>query len=261
MKRGITVEYGYDRRDIPCVIIRKKRGKLTLEEIGDILRYEDHQQWNGYYAILLNCSEATIGGNGCMDMMDEPPGDMVYLYALEDSGNCPVCAAALPPVQYCPNCGNAWAEPEQNIETLLASMKQEAERCIKNPQSLERSRKAWYWSHIGSIDLARQLGLITEARRLELYAEMNSETQPVMQVPDDGYKLWARMGTSFALTRNEVRQILTSKDSSEVENILMAAMKDGRSKPDGESYIPQSVAESAAAWLGEDTQDLDDIEF
>ena len=47
MKRGITVERKYDHNDIPCIVIKKKRGKLALDEIQDILRFEDYQQWNG----------------------------------------------------------------------------------------------------------------------------------------------------------------------------------------------------------------------
>ena len=62
MKRGITVERKYDHNDIPCIVIKKKRGKLALDEIQDILRFEDYQQWNGQYVLFLNCSEATLGG-------------------------------------------------------------------------------------------------------------------------------------------------------------------------------------------------------
>ncbi len=74
-------------------------------------------------------------------------------------------------------------------------------------------------------------------------------------------KLWARVGVSFVLSRDEVRQVLISEDSEEVAGIMRAALQDGRAVPDGESYIPQSVAERAASWLGEEIPDLDDIEF
>ena len=37
-------------------------------------------------------------------------------------------------------------------------------------------RVAWYWSFIGSLDMARQLGLITEERRQELYEKAVSYT-------------------------------------------------------------------------------------
>lgn len=43
--------------------------------------------------------------------------------------------------------------------------------------SKEDSRVAWYWSFIGSLDMARQLGLITEERRQELY-EKAKEMKP-----------------------------------------------------------------------------------
>lgn len=172
MKRGICVEQGHDFFETPCLIIKKKRGKLSLDEIQDILRYENHQQWNGLYVIFLNCTESTVDGNGCLELLEEQPGDTVMLYELTDSAECPVCTALLPPFRYCPSCGNAWSGQDKTIETLLSSMRQEAERGIKNPNSTEASRQAWYWSHIGAIDLARQMGVISEERRRELYDEM-----------------------------------------------------------------------------------------
>ena len=184
MKRGISINRDYDYQGIPCVVIKKKRGKLTLPEITDTLHYGGRQCWVGRYVILLDCTEVTMGGNGCLDMMDEDPGDAVVLYQLEEGEPCPVCNASLPPFQYCPTCGSAWAENGTNIETLLAAMQQEASRSIKNPGASEASRLAWYWSHIGSIDLARQLDLISEKRRQELYEEMRP-LKPAITVPVD----------------------------------------------------------------------------
>ena len=37
MKRGISVTRDYDYHNTPCVVITKKRGKLTIPEITDIL--------------------------------------------------------------------------------------------------------------------------------------------------------------------------------------------------------------------------------
>ena len=172
MKRGITVTREYDRLDRPCVVIRKKRGKLSVDEIEEILRYEDFQQWNGHYVLLLNCTEATLGGNGCWDLLDEQPGDMVRLYEVTASEECPVCQSNLPPFSYCPSCGIPWSDSGKSIETLLSSMRQEAARNIRDPKASDASHLAWYWSHIGAIDLARQMGVITEERRQELYDEM-----------------------------------------------------------------------------------------
>ena len=64
MKQGITITREYDHHDRPVVRITKRRGKLTLEEVSDLLRTEGWGEWNGYYAIVLNCSEGTLGGNG-----------------------------------------------------------------------------------------------------------------------------------------------------------------------------------------------------
>ena len=125
-----------------------------------------------------------------MELMEDDPGDTITLYEIADSGECPVCSAFLPPFQYCPSCGSSWTHEERNIETLLADRRREAERCIKNPNSAQAARLAWYWSHIGSIDLARQLGLITEERRTELYEEMkamkpDSAACPVIEAEED----------------------------------------------------------------------------
>ena len=45
--------------------------------------------------------------------------------------------------------------------------------------SKEDGRVAWYWSFIGSLDMARQLGLITEERRQELYEKAKKMTSGV----------------------------------------------------------------------------------
>lgn len=171
MKRGTTIRRSYDLADRPCVRIEKKRGKLTLDEIEEILRYEDAQNWIGHYAILLNCSESTVGGVCWPNMAEDNQGDAVNLYEIADAGECPVCGAELPPFEYCPSCGTRWSDMDMNIEAKLESMRSEAARCIRNPESSYATRIAWYWTHIGALDLARQLGLITEERRQQLYDE------------------------------------------------------------------------------------------
>lgn len=90
--------------------------------------------------------------------------------------DCPICGKFIQPFQYCPSCGAKWSDADQNVETLLASMMEETRRMIAT-SSKEDSRVAWYWSFIGSLDMARQLGLITEERRQELY-EKAKEMKP-----------------------------------------------------------------------------------
>lgn len=173
MKQGITIEWTYDHRDKSIVRIIKRRGKLSLEEIGDLLRYEDGQRWCGAYAILLNCTEATVGGNG-LYFDEDPKGDAVDLYPLEDSEDCPVCANVLPPFRYCPNCGTSWKDADDTVEKRLKSMREETERELSKPSLTPEARAAWYWTFIGSVDMARQLDLITEARRIEIYKEVEA---------------------------------------------------------------------------------------
>lgn len=175
MKQGISIERTYDLHDRPVVRILKRRGRLTLEEVSDLLRLEGGGEWSGWYAVLLNCTEGTIGGNGLYDSED-PKGDAVDLYEINEGDDCPICGKFIPPFQYCPSCGAKWSDADQNVETLLASMMEETRRMIA-ASSKEDGRVAWYWSFIGSLDMARQLGLITEERRQELY-EKAKEMKP-----------------------------------------------------------------------------------
>ena len=50
-------------------------------------------------------------------------------------------------------------------------MRGETERNIREAKT-QAGAVAWYWTQIGAIDMARQLGLITEERRHQLYEEM-----------------------------------------------------------------------------------------
>lgn len=170
MKQGIEISWSNDFRGKSILKITKRRGKLTLEEIGDLLRYENGQRLCGHYAIILNCSEDTMGGNG-LYFEEDQKGDAVALYPIEEVEDCPVCGAMLPPFNYCQNCGTAWKDTNLNIETLIASMRDETERMIQEAARHD-GKTAWYWSYIGALDMARQLGLITDERRQELYKDV-----------------------------------------------------------------------------------------
>lgn len=185
MKQGITIINDYDRGDRPIVRIVKRRGKLTLEEVSDLLLHEGWGAWQGHYAIVLNCSESVLGGVGLFDD-EEPKGDALDLYPLENFGDCPVCGKMTPPFQYCPNCGESWKDTRDNIEKRLASMREETEREIRKPSLTPAARAAWYWSFIGSVDMTRQLGLITDKRRLEIYKEV--EHLKPKRSEDNGYE-------------------------------------------------------------------------
>lgn len=105
MKRGVKAFLASDVFGREYLRLEKSKGKFTLDEIETILRYEDSGLYNGQYAIILKCTE---GGGFDGYWGEEPPGDVVDLYRLEDMGNCPVCGKMLPPFEYCPHCGKRW---------------------------------------------------------------------------------------------------------------------------------------------------------
>lgn len=178
MKRGTKISWGYDFHDKSILRITKQRGKLTLDEITEILLHEERQRYCGNYAIFMTCSEAAIGGNG-LYYDDDQKGDAVDLYPIEEMEDCPICGKTLPPFAYCQICGTAWKDMGQNIETLIASMREETARMV-NEASRHEGKVAWYWSYIGALDMAQQLGLITDQRRQELYKDVE-ELKPEQQ--------------------------------------------------------------------------------
>ena len=169
MKRGIEMSWAYDYKGRLALRIEKKRGKLTLAEIQDLLMYEESQRYCGHYAILLNCSEAAADG-GSLYLEEDQKGDAVDLHQIQEGEFCPICGEYTPPFLYCPTCGTLWEDMEMNVEKLIASMKEETARMVKEAGRKE-SRFAWYWSYIGALDMARQLGVITELRRQKLHHE------------------------------------------------------------------------------------------
>ncbi len=58
---------------------------------------------------------------------------------------------------------------EKNIEQILQTTKEE---CLRGMESQnQNTRHAWYYTHIGEIEMAFFLGLISSERNLELHEE------------------------------------------------------------------------------------------
>lgn len=58
------------------------------------------------------------------------------------------------------------------VEDTIAGMRDETIREIQKEHISAASKLAWYWTYIGSLDMAQQLGLIEDSRRQELYREI-----------------------------------------------------------------------------------------
>lgn len=70
---------------------------------------------------------------------------------------------------------------EQQAEEILNGMKEESLRGIE--QGTANAAAAWEFSHLGSLDFARQMGLITEERRQQLYEEFRREADRIKERP------------------------------------------------------------------------------
>lgn len=64
----------------------------------------------------------------------------------------------------------------KKAEEHLEAMKAESLRMIHSTET-SSTKHAWYYSHLGSIDFARQMGLISEERRQELYEEFERASE------------------------------------------------------------------------------------
>ena len=100
MPEKLTWEYG-DKED--QIIIRKPKGKLTMQEIVDFMNQREQLFDFGEGALCViawRMSSETYSG---WEMHGEQAGDAVDLFVLQDSSTC-FCGKTLFP-QYCPECG------------------------------------------------------------------------------------------------------------------------------------------------------------
>ena len=69
----------------------------------------------------------------------------------------------------------------RDVEQVIAGLRSETVREITKASARPEAQLAWYWTYIGSLDMAQQLGLIDDTRRQELYHEAE-KFKPVCEV-------------------------------------------------------------------------------
>ncbi len=76
MKRGISIHADHDREGERFLVVAKKKGKLTFDEIKDaVIEYGEED----YYAMILRC----LDEDGSQYYDDDLPDDSVILYSAD----------------------------------------------------------------------------------------------------------------------------------------------------------------------------------
>ena len=139
MKGKISVSQMVDQRGRKVIRVVKSNGELTLKEIYNALNIFDFRQCSDFYAILMSCAKEEAD--------------------LEDKG------FDLLPVEEC----HGWKLNVISPEEIIDCLRDETEREIRKPTLTDSARIAWYWTFIGSVDMAFQLGLISDQKRQTFY--------------------------------------------------------------------------------------------
>lgn len=101
MAAKLTAEWDTDITGRYVLLVKKSRGKITIDELTEFLLW-DSRFTNHAYAIVIRVYENMCEGSGWD--IEEAKGDVVELYQLEDGDDCPVCGSLLV-YQNCPECG------------------------------------------------------------------------------------------------------------------------------------------------------------
>ena len=92
-------------RDQTGILIRKKRGCITVDEIVRFLN--EDKQYNCFAGMLWVILGRVKGPEYLYDGYsdNDDPGDVVEVLLMGDENRCPVCGELRRAVQYCPDCG------------------------------------------------------------------------------------------------------------------------------------------------------------
>lgn len=102
MASKLSAEWVQDSTGRDILLIKKKRGKLNINEITDFLM-DDYKYSYKHFAILISSNPELRMGSGWMNEIEEP-GDCIELIELEDGEKCPICGRLMA-IDICPECG------------------------------------------------------------------------------------------------------------------------------------------------------------
>lgn len=103
---ALSFEWDKDLHGADILLVRKTRGKISVPELQEEMR--KNYGYHGAWAILFKAQEES-GYQGWGDEQD-PKGDVLELYRIDDGETCPLCAVAYSGVTYCPHCGERLRE-------------------------------------------------------------------------------------------------------------------------------------------------------
>jgi len=98
---ALTFEWDKDIYGRDILLVRKKRGKITIAELQEELS-RDWRYCGGWVLIVRAREDAYVGWGD----NEDPKGDVLELHQIEDGAACPLCAAVYSGVEdHCPHCG------------------------------------------------------------------------------------------------------------------------------------------------------------
>lgn len=108
-KAKLTWEWAGDKwQDI---IIRKSKGKLTLDDIWDFLHKPDQLNvFDGRVAVIM-FTVSSLRDESLDIYDDKDEGDAQLIHFVEDDADCPVCGRNKTFIDYCPDCGAKLRQP------------------------------------------------------------------------------------------------------------------------------------------------------
>ena len=97
----IELEWYRKESGTEVLLARKAKGKINIPELQEALRKD--YRYQGHWGIIVKAPEES-GYQGWHDS-DDPKGDILELFKLEDWATCPICAEMFSGIEYCQHCG------------------------------------------------------------------------------------------------------------------------------------------------------------